>query len=118
MITRDGCAFGRFATEILWARKPGDLQEQFYGFRPADAGTIYHVAPNKEEDQSVRQQAVQMLQRLRNDKIDANKFERDVYKWVQVIEGVPRQAFSEKEMVVYNLYPTTNIEYNGYPLRQ
>lgn len=116
MITRDGCAFGRFATEILWARKPGDLQEQFYGFRPADAGTIYHVAPNKEEDQSVRQQAVQMLQRLRNDKIDANKFERDVYKWVQVIEGVPRQAFSEKEMVVYNLYPTTNIEYNGYPL--
>lgn len=116
MITRDGVAYGRFATEILWVKKPGESEEQFYGFRPADTGTIYHVAPSKEEDHSIRQQAVAMLQRLRNDRIEANKWEEDHYKWVQVIEGVPRQAFSEREMVVYNLYPTTNIEYNGYPL--
>lgn len=116
MITRDGCGFGRFATEILWAKDPSTGQEKFYGFRPADAGTIYHITPDKEEDQSVRQKAITLLQQLRNVKIDSSKYQRDEYKWVQVIDGVPDQAFSAKEMVVYNLYPVTNIEYNGYPL--
>jgi hypothetical protein len=116
MITRDGCAFGRFATEILTVPDPATGKEKFYGFRPADAGTIYHVTPDKEEDQSVRQKGIQLLEQLRNTKIDSSKYKEQKYKWVQVIDGVPDQGFSAEEMIVYNLYPTTNIEYNGYPL--
>lgn len=116
MITRDGLAYGRFATEILWAPDAKSGEEQFYGFRPSDAGTIYHITHDKEQDQSTRQKAIQLLQQIKGVKIDSSKYQRDEYKWVQVIDGVPDQAFSSKEMVVYNMYPTTNIEYNGYPL--
>ncbi len=116
MITRDAVGGGRSAVELLYAKNPQTGEDEFYGFRPADALTMYHVVPTKEEDQSIRQQAISLLERLRNVKISADRWTEDKYKWVQVINGIPRQAFTEKEMVIYNFYPTTNIEFNGYPL--
>ena len=116
MITRDGLAYGRFAVEFIWKVDPKDNEEKIYAFRAVDAGTIYRILPQKESDQSVRAQAILLLQRLRNQKFDAEKYKKDEYKWVQVIEARPVQAFTEKELVVYNLYPVTNVEYNNYPL--
>ena len=116
MITRDGLAYGRFAVEFVWKLDPKSGEEKIYAFRAVDAGTIYRILPQKETDQSVRRNAVLMLQRLQNQRFDAEKYKKDEYKWVQVIEARPIQAFTEKELVVYNLYPVTNVEYNGYPL--
>ena len=115
MITRDGLAYGRLAVEFLYQPQP-DGSERLYAFRAVDAGTIYRCFPAKEQDQTVRREAIRMLERLKNKKIDPERFKKDEYRWVQVIEGRPVQAFTEKELVVYNLYPVTNVEYNGYPL--
>jgi hypothetical protein len=57
-----------------------------------------------------------MLSQLKNEKLSVEKYKKDEYRWVQVIEGRPVQAFTEDELLVYNLYPTTTVEYNGYPL--
>ena len=116
MITRDGVAFGRFATEFIHKFNPQTGKKEFWAFRPVDAGTIYHIMPQKESDQSTRLRAIQMLERLKNEKMDLERYKKDEYKWTQVIDGIPDQAFSDDELVVYNLYPVTNVEYNGYPL--
>lgn len=115
MITRDALAFGRFAVEVIWAKK-SDGTSYPHSFRAVDAGTIRRIMPYRERDQSTRAQALQMLQDLKNKKFNADSYKKDEYKWVQVAEGRPLQAFTEKELVVYNLNPVTNIEYNGYPL--
>jgi hypothetical protein len=116
MITRDGMAFGRFAVEVIWAKDPKTGEDKPHSFRAVDAGTIRRIAPYREKDQSTRQQALRMLQDLKNEKFSSASYEKDQYKWVQVVEGRPLQAFTEKELVIYNLNPVTNIEYNGYPL--
>jgi hypothetical protein len=48
--------------------------------------------------------------------IDIQKLREDQYAWLQVIEMQPRQAFTHDEMLVYNLFPSTDIEHNGYPV--
>jgi phage portal protein BeeE len=48
--------------------------------------------------------------------IDISKLREDHYAWLQVIEGQPRQAFTHNEMLVYNLFPSTDVEHNGYPV--
>jgi hypothetical protein len=116
LITRDGLSYGRFATERLWWTNPKTGKKELYAWRASDAGTMYKILPQKEHDQSLRTEAIRQLQQLKNKKIDVEKYKRDEYRYVQVIEGKPRQAFTEEELVVYNLYPATNIEYNGYPL--
>jgi hypothetical protein len=117
MIVRDGLAYGRFAVEFIWSKDSQSGEDKCHGFRAVDAGTIYRVIPHKESDQSVRQEAIRLISELKNEKLDPRRFiETEDYKWVQVIEGKPVQAFTEKELVVYNLYPVTNVEYNGYPL--
>lgn len=116
MITRDGIAYGRFAVEFIYQVDPKSGTKKIHSFRAVDAGTIYRIMPNREMDKSTRTRALQMLQDLKNSKFDVNKYKEDKYKWVQVIDGRPVQAFTEEELVVYNLYPATNVEYNGYPL--
>jgi hypothetical protein len=114
--TRDGVAYGRFATEFIWHINPKTAQKELYAWRAADAGTIYKMLPQKEQDQSLRREALRQLQQLKNKKIDVEKYTKDEYRYVQVVDLKPVQAFTEEELVVYNLYPTTNIEHNGYPL--
>jgi hypothetical protein len=116
LITRDGLAYGRFACERVWKRNIKTGKSELYAWRASDAGTMYKVMPKKEQDQSLRTEAIRLLSELKNKKIDIEKYKKDEYRYVQVIEGKPSQAFTEDEMVVYNLYPTTNVEFSGYPL--
>jgi hypothetical protein len=117
MITRSGLTFGRFAVEIIWKVDEQTGQEKPHSFRAVDAGTIYRTTPYAETDDSIRIEALRALEELKNKKIiDKDRYIRDEYKWVQVINGVPKQGFTDKELVVYNLYPTADVDYNGYPL--
>jgi hypothetical protein len=118
MITRDGLTYGRICVERLYTYKleDGELKEVFYGFRPVDSGTIYYVVPSQQHDPSLRVQAIELLSQLKNEKLDPEKYKRDEYVYMQVINGRPTQAFTAKELIWYNLYPTTNVEYNRYPL--
>ena len=116
LVTRDGLGFGRLATERIWWTNPKSGKRELYAWRASDAGTMMKILPQKEHDQSLRQEAIRQLQQIKNKKIDIEKYKKDEYRYVQVIEGKPIQTFTEEEMVVYNLYPTTGIEYNGYPL--
>lgn len=116
MSARNACLFGRFATEIISFLNPKTGKEEPYAFRPVDAGTIYKAIPHSDAVANLRKQALAALSRIKNEKIKVQGFENDEYAWVQVINGTPQQAFSNKEMVVYNCYPVTDIELNGYPL--
>ena len=116
MITRDGLGYGRFAVEFIWAIDAKTGQKKCHAFRSVDAGTIYRVVPNREKDQSTRIDALRMLAELKNEKFDKDKYLKDEYKWIQVVDNRPVQAFTDDELCVYNLYPVTNVEYNGYPL--
>lgn len=116
MVTRDAVAHGRLACERMYVPDVKTGKRKMVAFRSADAGTMYNIIPKREHDQTTRAQAVQALAELRNQKIDIKKYEKDEYRYVQVINGKPEQTFTEEEMVVYNFYPTNNVEYNGYPL--
>lgn len=116
IVTRDALAYGRLACERIYADDPFTGRKKLIAFRPVDAATIYYIVLQQSHNQSVRKQAIKLLQQLQNQKIDVEKYERDEYKYVQIINNVPVQAFTEKEMVMYHFYPTSNIEHNGYPL--
>jgi hypothetical protein len=111
--TRNGLAFGRFSTEIIY--KDSEHQE-FHRFRPVDAGTIYRSVKKGEAAENVRRSSLKALEYITGLKIDKDMLENDSYTWVQVINGMPKQAFTSKEMVVYNLYPSSDVEHNGYPV--
>jgi intein/homing endonuclease len=117
MTTRNGIVVGRAATEVIHVVDPARPDERkFHSFRPTDAGTIYFASHNREASQRVREEAVALLSRLKNEKLKPELFEADKYSWVQVIEGRPMQAFAHDEMLVHNFYPVTDIELQGYPL--
>lgn len=112
---RNAVVFGRCATELIYITNP-DGSKTFHSFRPIDAGTIYRASPLRTQAQSVRDNALSLLSGLRNKKLTPEKYVNDEYVWVQVIEGRPVQAFTDKECVVHNFYPITDIELEGYPL--
>jgi len=116
MITRDGLTFGRFAVEFIYEKDKTNGTETLHSFRAVDAGTIYRIIPSQSRDKTRRQQALVLLQQIENKKFDVTAYDKDEYKWVQVVNGNPVQVFTEKELVVYSLYPTTNVAFNGYPL--
>lgn len=111
---RNGLAFGRFATEIV-----RDEEGKFHRFRPVDAATIFKTVQKGEAAESVRRSSIQLLQNATGEKLDPAFFEnliKDEYPWVQVVDGYPRQAFTAKELIVYSLFPSSDIEHNGYPV--
>jgi len=112
---RNAVIFGRCATELIYTTNlSGD--RQFHSFRPIDAGTIYRASPFRTQAESVRQHALSQLEQLKNKKLVPERYVKDDYVWVQVIEGRPLQAFTDEECVVHNFYPVTDIELEGYPL--
>ena len=115
MSTRDAVTVGRIATEIIYVTG-ADGNRRFHSFRPIDGGTIYKAAPQVAAAEQVRIQARFLLQQLKNKKLVPEKFENDEYAWVQVLEGRPVQAFTDKECLVHNFYPVTHVELDGYPL--
>jgi hypothetical protein len=121
--TIDGLSLGRFATEIVYEDMddgdPRDLKDRakkFNRFRPVDAGTIYKTVKKGESATGLRQSGIRLLEQVTGNKINAQVFEKDEYAYVQVIEGMPKQAFAPDELIVHNLYPSNDIDHNGYPV--
>jgi hypothetical protein len=113
---RNALTVGRIATEIVYCTDKNTGGRRFHSFRPTDAGTIYRACPQQEAAEQVRQQARRQLEQLKNKKLQPERFEKDEYTWIQVIDGQPRQAFTAEEMVVHAFYPATDVELEGYPL--
>lgn len=119
---RNGLTFGRFATEVIYDLSgPADEEGNypFHRFRPIDVGTIYRAVRKGEYvGNNLRAIALAMLESIKGEKIDIDikKLREDEYAWLQVIDGTPRQAFTHDEMIVFNLYPSTDLEHNGYPV--
>lgn len=112
---QNGLSFGRFATEIVY--EEDDLGNKvFHRFRPVDAGTIMRAVKKGEYADSVRQSSIRLLEEQNGSKIDPTTALSGNYAWIQVVDNIPRQAFSQDEMLVCNLFPSTDIEHNGYPL--
>jgi hypothetical protein len=120
--TRNGYSFGQFATEIIYDRsEPADIEGNypFSRFRPRDAGTIFRAVRKGDNlDTALREEAIKLLAELTGDKtsIKLEALQGDEYAWVQSIDHQPRSAFTHKEMLVCNLFPSTDVEHNGYPV--
>ena len=115
-IVEDGLTFGWFATEVM-----KDKHRRFHSFRPRDAGTmyIYDVPFDKEDAEAkrIRVEAKRLLQDIEGRPVDMDtKIDQDELAWVQVIDGIPRQVFTDDELLMFNLYPSTDIKRNGYPI--
>ena len=113
---RNAVVLGRFATEILWVDNPKTNKRIFHSFRPIDVGTLYKAVPQKSQVDTVRLEARNMLEALKNKRLEPEKFVNDEYAWVQVIDAQPVQAFGPEECVVFDCYPTADIEFGGYPV--
>jgi hypothetical protein len=116
MSARNAVTVGRIATEVIWIQDEASGEKKFHSFRPIDAGTIMRAAPQKEAAQAVRDAALSLIENLKNKELEPEKFKKDEYAWVQVIDGRPVQAFTEDECVVHNFYPVSDIELDGYPV--
>lgn len=116
MQTRNALITGWFATEIIHVFDPKENKKKFHSFRPIDAGTIYYAAPYKTAAESVRRQARLLLQQLKNERLEPERFENEEYAWIQVLDSKPVQAFAPDECLVHNVYPVTDVELQGYPL--
>ncbi len=113
---RNGVLFGRFASEIIYV-KDIDGKDKPHSFRAVDAGTIYQAQPREGGNgDSVRQEALKLLEQYYGRKLQKEKIEQNEYKWYQVINNVPRQGYESHELCVHSLYPVTDIELGGYPL--
>ena len=108
---RNSLSFAYFATEVI-----RDSDKKFHRFRPVDAGTIYKTVRKGESAQGIRNQSIKALENLAGEKLNIEKVEKYEYAYIQVVEGTPRQAFSEEEMIVHNIIEPTDIEHNGYPV--
>ncbi len=113
---RSALTVGRLATEIRYSRSFPDGEKVFHSFRPRDAGTIYHATKQQESAKHVREQAIKEIERIESRKIDVDRFSKDEFEWIQVIENDPVMAFTDDEMCVYNFYAVPDYELDGYPL--
>jgi hypothetical protein len=122
MSTYSASGVGRIATELVWKSDPSAMSgKKFVGFRPIDAGTVFFSVPQRKGADVVRQQAKHLLQQLKTGSfdgkgIDVDRFQKDEYAWIQVIEQRPVQAFTAQECVVHNFYPVPDVEWDGYPV--
>lgn len=120
--TINGLSFGSHATEIIYDRshEPDENGNfPFHRFRPRDMATIYRAVRRGEQvGSNLRELALKTLEAMdgKSFNIDIKKLREDDYAWLQVIEGQPRQAFTDNEMIIYNLFPSTDVEHNGYPV--
>lgn len=104
--------FGRVCVEIVY-----DRNKKFCGFRAIDPSTIVFARKNPLGANNLRQEAFRLLESISKETpIDAKRYKDGDYSYIQVIDGVPKNAFTDKELVVFNFYPTTDIECNYYPI--
>lgn len=113
-ITEDVFTYGWWAVEVR-----RDALGNFHSFRAIDAGTIYHAVPQKDESkemEAIRKKAREVLTQLDNHKIPIEEFSEGQYAWVQVIDNVPYQVFTDDQVLVGYLNPSTDITRYGYPV--
>lgn len=110
---QNGVSFGWFGTELIWE---DTNHKKLHRFRPVDAGSIYHSLKRGEYAEGTRQSSIKWLEEQQGVKINKEVLDKDQYDYIQVIDGMPRQAFTSKELIMYNLYPSTDIEHNNYPV--
>ena len=120
--SRNGYTFGRFTTEVIYDRSqaPDEFGNYpFHRFRPTDTSTVVRAVRKGEYvGNNLRATAIRALESLTGEKINISikDLQEDKYAWLQVIDGTPRQAFTHDEMLVFNLFPSTDVEHNGYPI--
>ena len=119
---QNACTFGWMGSEIIYDRETSpDASGEFpfNRFRPVDAGTIYKTVRNGEQaGVNTRILAIKELERITGDKIkiDYDKLRQDKYAWAQQVEGIAKQYFTHKELLMHDFYPSTDVEKNGYPI--
>ncbi len=119
---RNGVSFGNFATEIIYDREgqpDKDGKFPFHRFRARDVGTMEPARRKSDkEGNNLRIAAIKLLESMTGEKpnVDLSKLKEDEYAWYQKVDGVLRQAFTHDEMIVFNLYESTDVEHNGYPV--
>jgi hypothetical protein len=113
---RSAVVCGRIATEVVWVEDPGSDKKRFSHFVCTDAGTIYKATTDKTGQDSIRKDAYNLLCRLTGQPLKEEKWNHNEYSWVQVIDGTPKQVFTNDEMKVYNFYPVPDVELDGYPV--
>jgi hypothetical protein len=119
---QNALTFGWMGTEIIYDREVepdanGDFP--FNRFRAIDAGTIYKTVRNGEQaGVNTRILAIKELERITGDKIkiDYDKLREDKYAWAQQVEGIAKQYFTHKELLMHDFFPSTDVEKNGYPM--
>lgn len=119
---QNALTFGWMGTEIIYDRQSepdenGDFP--FNRFRPIDSGTIFKTVRNGEQaGVNTRILAIKELERITGDKIeiDYDKLREDKYAWCQQVEGIAKQYFTHKELLMHDFFPCTDVERNGYPL--
>lgn len=118
---RDAVTVGRVSTEKIY-----DKEQRFIGFRAVDSSTISEIVPDSQASaESVRRSAKDILERFKKsgdlESLDTSLFsnkedKKDKYAYIQVIDGRAHQAFTDKEMIVHNFYPASDIELEGFPI--
>lgn len=120
--TVNGYSFGNHGTEIIYdrdAEPDSNGNFPFHRFRPVDIATIFRAVRRGEQvGANLRELAIKALEAMEGMKfdIDLSKLKEDKYAWLQVIEMQPKQAFTHDELIVYTLFPSTDIEHNQYPV--
>jgi hypothetical protein len=122
--TRSAVVVGRISTEIVYVDDPaggvddsGQPKKLFHHFVATDAGTIYKATvDNQAAQESVRQDAYDLLCQITGQKLVKERHEQGEYVWVQVVDGKPVQVFTSDEMKVYNFYAVPDVELDGYPV--
>ena len=118
--TINGLSFASHATEIIYDRDAKPRRQwkfPFHRFRPVDVATIFRAVRRGEQvGSNLRELAIKALEAMEGIKfdIDMSKLKEDKYAWLQVIEMQPKQAFTHDELIYYTLFPSTDIEHNGY----
>jgi hypothetical protein len=118
LTTRNMVSFGRAGVEVVYDEE--NYHEEvgkFHRFRPVDIGTIHRtIQLAQKEAEGVRKMSERELSKQQDAEVKVPIDLSETYPWCQMMDGQKRQFFSDKEMLVYQLYPSTDIEHNGYPV--
>jgi hypothetical protein len=116
MSARNAVVLGRIATEIISKPKYGG-KDEFHHFRPVDVSTIFFANPQDAGQDGVREHSKAALEQLKNLKLEFDgEGKPPRFDWVQVIDGVNWQVFTDKELAVFNFDPVADWENDGYPV--
>lgn len=122
-IIRDSLTLDLFAVEIVRNRAGMPIY-----FVPVDGGTVKFASPqlgNYKEfplqsgyDILYPEKELKNLEQKDALELDAEKLEKNEYKYVQVVKGRIERAFTEEELKIGMRNPTTDIMNNGYSISE